>query len=80
MQSRKNQMNNKTLKKPGISILFLLLLLVIVKYFIDKNSLEKEYRVTIGSVYDYEVLTKSGYDLYYYYTVNGNQYKGDYIV
>jgi len=73
-------MNNKTLKTVGISLLFLLIALVIVKYYIDKNSIKKEYRVTIGNVYDYETLTRSGYDLYYNYSVNGELYESDYIV
>lgn len=73
-------MNNKTLKTVGISLLFLLIVLVMVKYYIDKNSLKKEYRVTIGNVYDYETLTRSGYDLYFNYSVNGEEYVSDYIV
>jgi len=73
-------MNNKTLKTVGIFLLFLLIAIVIVKYYIDKNSLKKEYRVTIGNIYDYEPLTRSGYDLYFNYSVYGKQYESDYIV
>ena len=73
-------MNNKTLKTVGISLLFLFIAFVIAKYYFDKNSLKKEYRVTIGNVYDYETLTRSGYDLYFNYSVNSKQYESDYII
>ncbi len=73
-------MNNKILKTIGISLLFLLIALVIAKYYFDKNSLKNEYRITIGNVYNYEILTRSGYDLYFNYSVNGKKYKADYII
>ncbi len=73
-------MNKKTKKILGISLLFSLILLVVVKYYIDNNNLNKDYRVTIGFVYGYETLIKSGYNLYFYYYVDENKYSSEYII
>jgi hypothetical protein len=69
-------MNSRTLKIAGISFLILLLLLVITKYYVDRYKLENENRITIGNVDNYiELFGRSGYDLYFSYTVNGNEYE-----
>jgi len=73
-------MNKRTLKTVGISLLFLLIALIVLKYYLDKHNLEKEHRFTIGNVSHFEVLARSGYDLYYNYYVSGKKYESDYIV
>ena len=73
-------MNKKTIKAVGISILFLFIGAMMIKYFLDKEKLEKDYRITIANIYQYETLSRSGYDLYFSYTVDGKKYESDYIV
>ncbi len=67
-------MNNKTLKIIGISLMFIFLVLIVLKYYIDKRRLEQEYRITIGNLYDYQNHSNAGYTLYYNYFVNGAKY------
>ncbi len=67
-------MYNKGLKIIGISLMLLFLMLIVLKYYIDKNKLEKEYRVTISTVCGYKTLKGGGRTLYYYYIVNGQKY------
>ncbi len=73
-------MNKATLKTIGIILLFTFISLVILKYYLDRHNLKKEHRFTIGSVYRFEVLAKSGYDLYFNYYVKEKKYESDYIV
>ena len=73
-------MNKRTVKTVGISLLLLLIGLVVLKYYFSTELLKKRSRITIGHIYDYKVLIRSGYDLYFIYNVKGKNYKGDYIV
>ena len=73
-------MNNKKIKTIGILFLLLLVVFVVIKYYVDKHNLKKAYHVTIGNVYDYKVLVRSGYALNFNYFVNGKKYDSEYIV
>lgn len=73
-------MNNKAVKTIGISLLFFIIGLVVVKYYINKAELEKGHRITIGTVYDFVIGSRSGYILDYNFSVNGKDYKCDDVV
>jgi hypothetical protein len=73
-------MSKQNLKVIGISLMCSLLAFVIIKYYIEKYNLEKEYRITTGTVYDFIVMTRAGYRIDFNYYVNGIKYESDYIV
>lgn len=74
-------MNKRTLNIAGISFLILFLVLVITKFYIDRYKLENENRITVGYVFDVvQLYGRSGYSLYFNYTVNGKKYEKDLTV
>lgn len=73
-------MNKKTLKTIGISLLFLIIGLVAIKYFNDKKKLENEHRITIGRVDSFVIGARSGYILDYSFSVDSQEYKCDDVV
>ncbi|AHW62333.1 hypothetical protein SAMN05444285_1627 [Draconibacterium orientale] len=68
------------IKYIGITLLFLIIASVAIKYFIDKNRLEKNFDITTGLVYDYEVLARSGNAVYYEYRVDSIKYIGEIVI
>ena len=73
-------MNKKTLNTIGISLLFLIIGLVAIKYFNDKKKLENEHRITIGRIDWFVIGAKSGYILDYSFSVDSQKYKCDVVV
>ncbi len=70
----------KKLKYIGISLLFTVIIIVVVKYVIDKRTLSENHVFTTGIVISYETLAKSGYALHYEYYVDSTKYIGEYVV
>jgi hypothetical protein len=68
------------IKYLGITLLFLIIASVVIKYFIEKNRLEKNFDITTGLVYDYVVLARSGNAVYYEYYVDSIKFIGETVI
>jgi hypothetical protein len=73
-------MKKQTIKRYGITALFLFIGVVVLKYYIDKEKLGTDHRFTIGVVYSYRSLSTHGYTLYYKFESQGKTYESDNIV
>lgn len=69
---RKNRLN-----RIGIFFLFFFIVLVVVKWYIDKKELEKSHHYCIGFVYKWRALSTQGATLYFYFYLNGKKYESD---
>ena len=58
----------------------MIIAIVAIKYFLDKNRLEKNFEITTGLVYDYEVLARSGNAIYYEYYVDSTKFIGEIVI
>lgn len=58
------------IKYIGIGIVFTILLLVILINYSNHKALEKDYKYTVGVVYDVKARGNGGYNVYYTYKVS----------
>lgn len=64
------------LKKIGLSMLFLIILIFLFKYNFDRIRREKNSLYTLAKVTDYSIPGKTGYQLIYKFKSNGVTYEG----